>query len=89
MASRSLTAGAAASGLVPYVDLLNHHPDGRPPMLQLDEQDRLVLTVVPIRGGEAVALAAGDELCISYGGGGRLTALQAFLKFGFVSPEWW
>jgi hypothetical protein len=32
-------------------------------------------------------MAAGDELLISYKGG--YTPLQAFLKFGFVAPEWW
>lgn len=29
------------------------------------------------------------QLFISYSGGGCLTPLEAFLKFGFVSPEWW
>lgn len=57
-------------------------------MLQLDDADRLVMTVVPMRGNEAVPLAAGEELCISYAGG-ALPAVEAFLKFGFVAPEWW
>lgn len=47
VASRSLgTRGG--SGLVPYVDLLNHHPSARPPMLTLDDADQLAVTVVPI-----------------------------------------
>ncbi len=54
---------------------------------QLDDADRLVLTVVPIRGDEAVALAPGEELLISYQG--DFTPLEAFLKFGFVADAWW
>jgi hypothetical protein len=37
--------------------------------------------------GEAVPLAAGDELLICYQGG--YAPLEAFLKFGFVADEWW
>jgi hypothetical protein len=37
--------------------------------------------------GEAVPLAPGQELYINYAGG--FTPLEAFMKFGFVSPEWW
>jgi hypothetical protein len=68
------------------VDLLNHDPGTRPPMLELDEGDRLVVTVLPMRGGDAAALAAGEELCIDYG---ARAPLEGWLKFGFVSREWW
>jgi hypothetical protein len=37
--------------------------------------------------GEALPLAAGQELLICYQGG--YTPLEAFLKFGFVADEWW
>jgi hypothetical protein len=56
-------------------------------MLQLDDADRLVVTALPVRDGAAVSLAAGDELAISYGE--RDCPLDAWLKFGFVSAEWW
>ncbi|GBF98672.1 hypothetical protein Rsub_11666 [Raphidocelis subcapitata] len=83
--SRSLgTSGS--SGLVPAVDLLNHDPSTRPPMLQLDDSDRLVVTVLPMRDGDAAPLAAADELCIDYG---ARAPLEGWLKFGFVSAEWW
>ncbi|GAX73678.1 hypothetical protein CEUSTIGMA_g1129.t1 [Chlamydomonas eustigma] len=36
VASRSLGSGRS-SGVVPYMDLLNHHAEARPPMLQVDE----------------------------------------------------
>ena len=69
------------------MDLLNHSPRARPPMLQLDNSDRLVVTALPTRDGEATPLAAGGELTISYGE--RDNPLDAWLKFGFVSAEWW
>lgn len=73
---------------MPVVDLLNHAADARPPMLQLDDADRLVVTALPLRAsGDAVELGAGGELVISYGE--RRDPLQAWLKFGFVSAEWW
>lgn len=55
-------------------------------MLQLDDADRLVVTVLPTRGGEAAPLAPGGELLISYG---EREPLEGWLKFGFVSREWW
>ncbi|KAI8464964.1 MAG: hypothetical protein J3K34DRAFT_461663 [Monoraphidium minutum] len=83
--SRSLgTAGS--SGLVPVIDLLNHSPAARPPMLQLDDADRLVVTVLPTAAGAAAPLPPGGELLISYG---RRAPLEGWLKFGFVSDEWW
>eukprot|EP00878_Enallax_costatus_P028521 GHUV01030812.1.p1 GENE.GHUV01030812.1~~GHUV01030812.1.p1 ORF type:complete len:313 (+),score=111.82 GHUV01030812.1:70-1008(+) len=45
--SRSLTS-SGSSGLVPFVDLLNHGAKARAPMLQLDDNDKLVVTVLPI-----------------------------------------
>jgi hypothetical protein len=71
---------------VPGIDLLNHSPDARPPMLQLDDADRLVATALPTAGGAAAPLGAGEELTISYGA--RAPA-DGWLKFGFVSREWW
>lgn len=47
--SRSLSTGDSG-GLVPGIDLLNCSLQARPPMLQLDDADRLVMTVLPIRG---------------------------------------
>ncbi len=41
----------------------------------------------PNQKDEAVPLAAGDELLISYEGG--YSPLEAWLKFGFVADEWW
>ena len=38
MSSRSLGSGSS-SGLVPFMDLLNHDPRARPPMLQLDDDN--------------------------------------------------
>jgi len=72
---------------VPVVDLLNHSARARPPMLQLDDDDRLVVSVLPMQDNDAVAMQPGDELTISYGE--RECALDAWLKFGFVSSEWW
>eukprot|EP00955_Chlamydomonas_euryale_P035651 350192-Chlamydomonas_euryale.AAC.5 len=82
-ASRSLGSGTS-SGMVPYLDLLNHCPDARPPMLQLDDADRMVMTATNVRGGELAPLSAGDELYINYG---ELDAKGAWLKFGFVPRE--
>uniref|UniRef100_A0A383WCJ6 SET domain-containing protein n=1 Tax=Tetradesmus obliquus TaxID=3088 RepID=A0A383WCJ6_TETOB len=86
VASRSLTSGSS-SGLVPFIDLVNHGAEAMGPMLQLDDNDRLVMTVLPIRNGEAVPLAEGQELLICYQGG--YEPPEAFLKFGFVADEWW
>lgn len=47
----------------------------------------LWLPLLPRAGDEAVPLAAGEELLIAYAG--SFTPLEAFLKFGFVAPEWW
>lgn len=60
----------------------------RPPMLQLDDSDGLVMTVTSLRDGELAPLAAGDELYISYQPD-DLTPLQAFIKFGYVPKELW
>lgn len=81
VSSRSLGAGAA-TGLVPFCDLINHSDIGRPPMLMLDDNDRLVISVTNLVGDEVVALGAGQELYIQYAG--EFEALSAFLKFGFV-----
>ena len=40
VSSRSLGSGSS-SGLVPYMDLLNHSPKARPPMLRLDDDDKV------------------------------------------------
>jgi hypothetical protein len=48
VASRSLTSGSS-SGLVPFIDLINHGSEAMGPMLQLDDNDKLVMTVLPIR----------------------------------------
>lgn len=48
VASRSLSSGRN-SGLVPLIDLINQGPAARAPMLQLDDNDKLVMTVLPIR----------------------------------------
>lgn len=66
--SRALTSGEAC-GLLPFIDLLNHDPDARPPMMQLDDADQLVMTVTPLRGNEVVPLLPGEELYINYTGG--------------------
>ena len=71
---------------VPVVDLLNHDAAARPPMLALTDSDALVISVLPMRGGDAAPMAAGDELCISYG---QHDPLQGWIKFGFVADEWW
>jgi hypothetical protein len=48
VASRSLTSGSS-SGLVPFIDLINHGSEAMGPMLQLDDNDKVVMTVLPIR----------------------------------------
>jgi hypothetical protein len=65
--SRCLSSGSS-SGMLPFIDLLNHYADARPPMLQLDDEDRLVMTVAHVRGNQLRAARAGDELAICYGG---------------------
>eukprot|EP00877_Chromochloris_zofingiensis_P013657 jgi/Chrzof1/8545/Cz03g15050.t1 len=84
--SRSLTSGSY-SGLLPYIDLLNHSASARAPMLQLDDNDALVMTVVPIRHDEAHCMIAGEELYIHYAG--DFSPLEYYLKFGFVPDEMW
>lgn len=88
MQVRSRSLGAAGShGLLPFVDLLNHSAESRPPMLELGEAGELVVTVLPMRDDDAAPLAAGDELVIAYAG--EFTPLEAFIKFGFVPQELW
>lgn len=53
------------------------------PLLRL----KMLTLRVKTTKGEAVPMAAGDELLILYKGG--YTPLEAFLKFGFVADEWW
>ncbi|PNH11851.1 hypothetical protein TSOC_001250, partial [Tetrabaena socialis] len=80
--SRSLGCGASA-GLLPYIDMANHHPAARPPMMMLDERDQVVFAVTSIREGELAPLAAGQELFISYQAE-DMPPLKAWLKWGFV-----
>ncbi|KAJ9514460.1 hypothetical protein QJQ45_016201 [Haematococcus lacustris] len=108
VASRALSSGSQV-GFIPFIDLLNHSASARPPMLQLDDEDRvgalnawlglglglgaaapwLVMTVTSMRDNELSPMSAGDELFINYCGGGDLTPLEAFLKWGFVPAELW
>ncbi|KAL6750765.1 hypothetical protein V8C86DRAFT_3108417 [Haematococcus lacustris] len=106
VASRALSSGSQV-GFIPFIDLLNHSASARPPMLQLDDEDRvgalnallrlglgaaapwLVMTVTSMRDNELAPMSAGDELFINYCGGGDLTPLEAFLKWGFVPAELW
>lgn len=53
--SRSLTS-SGSSGLVPFVDMLNHSATARAPMLQLDDNDKLMITVLPIYNVSALVL---------------------------------
>jgi hypothetical protein len=46
--SRSLVSGSS-SGMCPVIDLVNHHAAAGAPMLQLDDNDRLMMTVLPLR----------------------------------------
>ena len=46
--SRMLSS-SNSSGLLPYIDLLNHGPGAAAPMLQLDDNDNLAVTVLPIK----------------------------------------
>ncbi|GFH13833.1 uncharacterized protein HaLaN_09785, partial [Haematococcus lacustris] len=39
VASRALSSGSQV-GFIPFIDLLNHSASARPPMLQLDDEDR-------------------------------------------------
>eukprot|EP00879_Flechtneria_rotunda_P013625 GHRR01014232.1.p1 GENE.GHRR01014232.1~~GHRR01014232.1.p1 ORF type:complete len:304 (+),score=75.73 GHRR01014232.1:168-1079(+) len=55
--SRSLT-NSYDSGLVPFIDLLNHHHDARAPMLQLNDNDKLVMTVLPILNASILSIIA-------------------------------
>lgn len=57
-------------------------------MMQLDDQDRVVMTVTSLQGNELAPMTAGDELYISYQAE-DLTPFQAFNKFGYVPPELW
>jgi hypothetical protein len=45
--SRSLVSGSS-SGMCPVIDLVNHHAAASAPMLQLDDRDQLVMTVLPL-----------------------------------------
>jgi hypothetical protein len=70
--------------LAPLVDSCNHAAGASPPFaLEASGGGGVRVCVSPPGGG---GLAAGQELCISYGDleGGRETALQVFLNFGFV-----
>ncbi|KXZ48405.1 hypothetical protein GPECTOR_28g812 [Gonium pectorale] len=80
--SRSLGSGRS-SGLLPFIDMANHHAAARPPMMMLDDADRLVFAVTSIRGGELAPLGAGQELFISYQAE-DMSPLRAWLKWGFV-----
>lgn len=55
--------------------------------LPADANTKHLVLLVSHSQGEAVPLAAGEELLIGYQGG--YTPLEAFLKFGFVADEWW
>jgi hypothetical protein len=55
--SRMLSS-STSSGLLPFIDLLNHGPGAAAPMLQLDDNDNLVITVLPIRN---VSLSQGSR----------------------------
>ncbi|EFJ49221.1 hypothetical protein VOLCADRAFT_90151 [Volvox carteri f. nagariensis] len=76
--SRSLGSGRA-SGLLPLIDMANHCSAARPPLMMLDEQDRLVFTLTSIRNGELAPLETGQELFISYQAE-DMSPLQAWLK---------
>jgi hypothetical protein len=72
VASRSLTSGSS-SGLVPFIDLINHGEEAMGPMLQLDDDDQLVMTVLPIRNvsgcndaGQAMQAACILHKCWSF-----------------------
>ncbi|GIL64069.1 hypothetical protein Vafri_18045 [Volvox africanus] len=80
--SRSLGSGCSA-GLLPLIDMANHDSAARPPLMMLDDQDRLVFAVTSIRGGELAPLERGQELFISYQAE-DLSPLHAWLKWGFV-----
>ncbi|GIL76511.1 hypothetical protein Vretimale_6026 [Volvox reticuliferus] len=80
--SRSLGSGRS-SGLLPLIDMANHDSAARPPLMMLDDQDRLVFAVTSIRGGELAPLETGQELFISYQAE-DMSPLQAWLKWGFV-----
>lgn len=73
--------------MLPFIDLINHSSEARPPMLQLDDDDQLVMTVAHLAGNQLASAAAGDELYISYGS--DFTPLEAYLKFGWVPQELW
>ncbi|GLI64772.1 hypothetical protein VaNZ11_008175 [Volvox africanus] len=80
--SRSLGSGRSA-GLLPLIDMTNHDSAARPPLMMLDDRDRLVYAVTSIRGGELAPLEPGQELFISYQAE-DMSPLQAWLKWGFV-----
>jgi hypothetical protein len=62
VASRSLTSGSS-SGLVPFIDLINHGSQAMGPMLQLDDSDKLVMTVLPIRNVSRCVATVGCTCC--------------------------
>eukprot|EP00882_Tetradesmus_deserticola_P013655 GHRQ01014499.1.p1 GENE.GHRQ01014499.1~~GHRQ01014499.1.p1 ORF type:complete len:340 (+),score=36.55 GHRQ01014499.1:274-1293(+) len=63
VASRSLTSGSS-SGLVPFIDLVNHGAEAMGPMLQLDDSNNLVMTVVPIVNVSYSAYPALHQLAV-------------------------
>lgn len=47
------------------------------------------MTVTSLCNYEVVPLEPGQELYISYAGGGAITPLESFMKFGYVPNEAW
>lgn len=70
--SRSLVSGSS-SGMCPVIDLVNHHASASAPMLQLDDSDTLVMTVLPLRE----VRASRQSLCAYGTAGGRQSSSQA------------
>ncbi|KAI8465087.1 MAG: hypothetical protein J3K34DRAFT_525640 [Monoraphidium minutum] len=94
--------GGDEVALAPVIDSCNHRGGaGKPwPLSAVDAAggggggsgDRgdgdVLVCITPELGGAPLALAAGDELCISYGSiSAGEDALSVFLSFGFVPPE--
>jgi hypothetical protein len=73
--------------MLPFIDLINHSSEARPPMLQLDDDDQLVMTVAHLSGNQLASAAAGDELYISYGSdSGAVGAAVRQLSVGLAGP---